>query len=223
MSTPRPSITRRSAQVAARRLLEQPRFARLRPGLLQRWASRVLGDLATGLGRLTALVTGHAVAAGVLCLLGLALVTVALAFRGARRDVHVAARRPPESDPPAAALRAQADDARAAGDYRGAVCLGLRALTRALDEAAVLPARPGRTAGELCHEARPWLDAVAATAVRAAATAFEAVVYGGRAAGPREADLVLRAYELTVGQLPEWPGELPAVPASLVPPPGRSG
>lgn len=221
MSTPRHAITRRNAQVAARRLLEQPRFARYRPGLGHGWASRALGDLAAALGRLTSIVTGHAVAAGVLCLLGLALLTVALAVRHAHRDVRAAATRVRDTDPPATALRARADEALAAGDYRGVVSFGLRALSRALDESTVLPPKPGRTAGELSGEVQPWLDTLAATSVRAAATAFDAVVYGGRAAGRREADLVLRAYELTVAQLPGRPGKLPAVPETLVARPGR--
>jgi len=68
----------------------------------------------------------------------------------------------------------------AAGDYSGAIQEYLRAIATGLEERAVLPPAPGRTAGELAAQAGRLLPGHAAD-LSAAARLFDDVRYGGRA------------------------------------------
>lgn len=96
----------------------------------------------------------------------------------------------------AAQLRAAADAAAATGDWSLAVAERFRAVVRDLEERAVLDERPGRTALEVAAEAGTVLPSVAAD-LRAAADAFDDVVYGQREAGA-EHDAMLRAVDQRV-------------------------
>ncbi|PZT70562.1 hypothetical protein DN402_21130 [Streptomyces sp. SW4] len=81
----------------------------------------------------------------------------------------------------AADHRAAADAHAAQGHWNQAVQERMRAIVRALEERALLDARPGRTADEAATEAGRALPAHA-DALRAAARDFDDVTYGGRTA-----------------------------------------
>jgi hypothetical protein len=68
----------------------------------------------------------------------------------------------------------------AAGDYSGAIEEYLRAVAAGLEERAILPPAPGRTAGELATQAGRLMPAHAAE-LGTAARLFDDVRYGGRA------------------------------------------
>ncbi|MEZ0165554.1 DUF4129 domain-containing protein [Kineococcus sp. LSe6-4] len=82
---------------------------------------------------------------------------------------------------PSSAHFARADAAAAAGEHDLAVTERFRGLVRALEERALLEARPGRTAAEIAAEAGAWLPG-GADALHRAARTFEDVRYGGRPA-----------------------------------------
>ncbi len=75
----------------------------------------------------------------------------------------------------------------AAGNYSGAIEEYLRAVATGLEERAILPVAPGRTAGELAVQAGQPLPAHAAE-LHAAARLFDDVRYGGRAGTQANAD-----------------------------------
>ncbi|MYY13765.1 DUF4129 domain-containing protein [Streptomyces sp. SID4919] len=81
----------------------------------------------------------------------------------------------------AAEHRATADTHAAQGHWTPALQERVRALVRALEERALLDARPGRTADEAAAEAGRPLPGHA-DRLRAAAHAFDDVTYGGRTA-----------------------------------------
>jgi hypothetical protein len=81
----------------------------------------------------------------------------------------------------AADHRRVADEHAARGEWAEAVRERLRAIARGLEERDLLDPRPGRTAGETAADAGRLLPALAAD-LRAAATAFDEVSYGGREA-----------------------------------------
>lgn len=69
------------------------------------------------------------------------------------------------------------------GDYSGAVLEYVRAIAAGLQERAILPPGPGRTADELAREAGRLLPESAAE-LTAAARLFDDIRYGGRAGTP---------------------------------------
>ena len=79
----------------------------------------------------------------------------------------------------AADYRARAEQAAARGHWTTAIRQRLRAIGRQLEEDGVLDPVPGRTAGELAHDAGGLLPAFA-TDLAAAAGAFDDVTYGER-------------------------------------------
>lgn len=91
----------------------------------------------------------------------------------------------------------------AAGNYAAAIAEYLRAVATGLEERAILPPAPGRTAGELATQSGRLLPAHAAE-LHAAARLFDDVHYGGRAgtqanAGRlRDLDAAIRATNATV-------------------------
>jgi Domain of unknown function (DUF4129) len=78
-----------------------------------------------------------------------------------------------------------------AGDYTGAIVEAVRAIAAELDERAILPPRPGRTAGELAAEAGRDLAGLGG-GLRAAMQLFDDVRYGGK-------NGTLAGYELVSG------------------------
>jgi len=93
----------------------------------------------------------------------------------------------------AAQYRKNADDYAASSQWALAVRERLRAIARELEERGMLDPRPSRTAAELCRDAsaqRPDLS----QNLREATSAFDAIWYGGRTAGPAD-DELLRALD----------------------------
>ena len=161
-----------------------------RPGLVRRaleWLLDRLQELPLPHG------SGSAIGAGVL----LVVVALLLVWALRRAGGPLARRRGAAGDAvfetgprSAAQHRADADRAAAAGDWRTAVLERFRAVARELEERAVVPEQPGRTAGETADAAGVRLPALAGD-LRAAARLFGDVRYGDRDAGP-DADAGLR-------------------------------
>lgn len=84
----------------------------------------------------------------------------------------------------------------ASGDCSGAIVEYLRAVATGLEERAILPPAPGRTAGELATQAGRRLPGRAAE-LKAAALLFDDVHYGGRV-GTRENAGRLRDLEAAI-------------------------
>lgn len=113
--------------------------------------------------------------------------------RAARRSAEVL---DTEDTRTAAQLRAAADAAASAGDWRTAVVERFRAVVRGLEERVVIDPRPGRTAQEAAADAGARLPAQAA-ALRSGADLFDGVEYGDRVAGGDD-DAALRALDAAV-------------------------
>lgn len=113
--------------------------------------------------------------------------------RAARRSAEVL---DTEDTRTAAQLRASADAAASAGDWRTAVVERFRAVVRGLEERVVIDPRPGRTAQEAAADAGARLPAQAA-ALRSGADLFDGVEYGDRVAGGDD-DAALRALDAAV-------------------------
>ncbi|MFI6426513.1 DUF4129 domain-containing protein [Promicromonospora sp. NPDC050880] len=96
----------------------------------------------------------------------------------------------------AAQLRASADAAASAGDWRTAVVERFRAVVRSLEERVVIEPRPGRTAQEAAADAGARL-AAQADGLRAGADVFDGVEYGDRVATADD-DAALRALDAEV-------------------------
>ncbi|GGK24372.1 membrane protein [Streptomyces camponoticapitis] len=98
----------------------------------------------------------------------------------------------------AAEHRANAEEHAAAERWNPAVQERMRAVVRSLEERTILDPRPGRTADEAAADAGRSLPEHA-TALRAAARAFDDITYGGRTADQqtylrlRELDLALES------------------------------
>jgi hypothetical protein len=75
--------------------------------------------------------------------------------------------------------RRSAEQLAGAGDYAGAIVDGVRAIAAELDERAILPARPGRTAHELALEAGRELPELARD-LGAAMRLFDDIRYGDK-------------------------------------------
>lgn len=124
-----------------------------------------------------------------------ALVIVAISVRV--RSMQRIAKTPPpildtETSSPAG-HRKRAEEFADRGEWAQAVREWLRAITRELEDRAVLDPRPGRTAAELCLEAGAKLPAIAQD-LRRATTTFDAIWYGGRPATAVD-DQLLRALD----------------------------
>nr|WP_312885633.1 DUF4129 domain-containing protein [Lipingzhangella halophila] len=89
----------------------------------------------------------------------------------------------------AADHRTAAEEHAAAGEYAEAIRERLRAITRDLEERAIITPRPGRTATELATDASAALPARREALHRAAAL-FNDVVYGDRPATADDAHLL---------------------------------
>jgi hypothetical protein len=153
-----------------------------RPGLVQRaltalrdWLSGLQPNLPGGTGpRIAVLVTLFVLVAAVLYAVqrGGGLRRQA---RGGRNGVFAGAERT------AADHRAAAEAAERAQDWATAVLEWFRAITRELEERAVLVPQPGRTADEVARDAGGWLPALAPS-LATGAVLFDEVRYGDRPA-----------------------------------------
>ncbi len=167
------------ARDAAVRELSDPAYRAAEPSLLDqiftrigRWFVNLLTALGGGEGSVGLLV---------LILVGIAVVAV-VRYRVGRFGRTASAGRPVfpagrTSD--AGHYRGAAEDAEARGDLAAAVRERFRAIVRELEQRGVLDERSGRTADECAAHAGERLPN-RAHALRAAATVFDDVVYGGR-------------------------------------------
>lgn len=111
-------------------------------------------------------------------------------------------------------MRAAADAAAAAGDWRTATVERFRAVVRSLEERVIIEPRPGRTAQEAAADAGLRLPAQAA-GLRSGADLFDGVEYGDRVATAQD-DAALRALdaEVTAARPVAPSGTGPSAPAA---------
>lgn len=187
--------SREQAREAAREELSRQEYADARPGLVARLLGRAwtaLGDLFDRAGEV---VGGNPLLRAVLAAALLALVALVLA-RLQRRGVGGPRGRALFDDGrPLSAQehRERAEAAAEQGRWPEAVRERLRAVVRELEVRGVLDPRPGRTAGEVAHDAGTAVPDLAAELHRGA-HAFSEVWYGGRP-GDRGAYEVLVALD----------------------------
>jgi len=95
-----------------------------------------------------------------------------------------------EEGRPAGGWLREAEAHEAAGRWRQGMLCRYRALVTALVEADLIPATPGRTAGELVHDVRSRFGPEGAPtgAFTVATDLFESAWYGGAETGPAERD-----------------------------------
>lgn len=137
----------------------------------------------------------------IVALIALAVIVVALVLarvgpvaRSRRRDAPGPLRGPVALT--AREHRELAERNAAAGDYSGAIEEYLRAMAAGIEERAILPPAPGRTAGELATQTGRLLPAHAADLAEAARL-FDDVHYGGRVGTAASADR-LRGLEAAI-------------------------
>ncbi|UCM88381.1 DUF4129 domain-containing protein [Streptomyces marincola] len=183
-------VDRGPAREDAERELSRQIYTEHEPGLFRRvwdWLwERLFGILeaavfATPGGWLGLLVIA-AVVTALLIALRLRLGAVRHAAGGARTGAVFTDR--PRT---AAEHRTAAEEHARAARWEPAVRERMRAVVRSLEERDLLDPRPGRTAHEAAAEAARPMPGLAAP-LRTAATAFDAVTYGGRSAAPADYD-----------------------------------
>lgn len=208
-------LDRDRARELAREELSDPSYTS-EPGLmdqLARWVRELLAsiiDAATG--TLPARMA-------IVVVIALVLIGVAVIFA---RNGPLARQHAVGTDPlfgaarrSAAEHRERADTAADAGDWNTAVVERFRTVAARLEEAHVLPARPGWTAGETAREAaanRPDLGTVLVDA----AARFDSVRYGHHTAR-RDDDDALQALDRALGSSPR-PTAVSGSAAAPVPP-----
>ena len=175
-------LGREAARRAARRELQDRRYADAEPPLLQRLIGRAIREFLELLDRAAGSAPGGWL--GLLLLVALLVLAAAVVFYKlgppGRREAR-AALFSTGSELSAAEHRQLAESAAAAGRWADAVRERLRAIVRDLEQRGVLEPRPGRTAGEVARDAGAAVPALAAELMRAT-TVFDEVWYGGRTA-----------------------------------------
>jgi Domain of unknown function (DUF4129) len=187
-------VGRDEARRAAERELSKGIYHRNEPGPVVRAFDAVIDWIGRFLDRFTSGAPGGSL--GPLVLLAIVLVIAAIVLwrtgpirRGARaRSPFVEL----SGDVDAAEHRRRADDHAAAGRFAEAVRERMRAIVRELETRGVLDPRPGRTADEVAQEAGTAVPTIAGD-LRAAATTFDEVWYGGRPATPQSDALMRQA------------------------------
>ncbi|MEV7781828.1 DUF4129 domain-containing protein [Kitasatospora sp. NPDC088351] len=177
------TVGRDPARDAARDELLNADYHRHDPSLQQRildWIADRIGDALDAIsGNGTTGTTGLVLFLVVAVLIGAALWwRLGAPKRAVRTTLGVYGTAGPRT---AAQHRADAERHAAAGQWTEAVRERMRALVRALEERALLDARPGRTADEAAAEAGRALPEHAA-ALTAAAVVFDDIAYGERTA-----------------------------------------
>lgn len=177
-------------------------YQQARPGLLSRamsWLWEQLDRVPTFTG------TGSQITVLIVVLVALLAVLYAVYRSGGLRRQSRLGEEPVFGDPTLSAAdhRLAAEAAERAEDWATAVVERFRAVTRELEERAVLVPQPGRTADEVAADAGAWLPDLAQQ-LRSAATVFDDVRYGDRPAEPGAAtalreldDAVRRARPVT--------------------------
>jgi hypothetical protein len=193
------------AREAAQRELSDPAYAAAGPPWPERVVRWIIDRLADLLGSAAGIAPGGywgLLVLGVLVLLAVIAIRLRL---GRVRRLAGGARPLFAGGPRSADDHRRAADAHAdRGEWAAAVRERLRAIARELEERDLLVPRPGRTAGETAADAGRLMPALAAD-LRAAATAFDEVSYGGREASAAT-DQRLRALDDAVRRArPEAP------------------
>jgi hypothetical protein len=193
-------LGRDEARELAEEELRSPVYDAAEPTPLERfarWIGDRLSDLLDGVVGL-----GPGGYGGLLLLVGVvvvAVVVVRLVVGRVGRDA-----RGPGGAVLGATVRSAAEHRRAAdeharrGEWAAAVQERMRAVVRGLEERDLIAPAAGRTAPEVAAEAGRLLPERAAE-LRTAAAAFDAVVFGGRPAGPDD-DARLRALDEALGR-----------------------
>jgi hypothetical protein len=164
------------------------------------WPVRAVKALERGLDHAFNTAASHAPGGGVGAIGFVVLIVAVVAIARWRlgpmgRSAHVSIDVLADTTMTAADHRRRATAAAEAGDWKTAVVERMRALARSLEQRALLDPRPGRTADELAVEAGRMLPS-ASDVLQAAATTFDTVAYGDRAAGRDDSDTVRRADEV---------------------------
>ena len=185
-----PPVTRDGAAAAARDELSKRAYHRNDPSLVQRALQWLLKKAAKALDAAANHAPGHGLGLLLLVVLLLLLVAVVGTRIGKlRRTPHASGPLFGDEVLDASDHRQRAEQFAAAQQWAQAVREWLRAITRELEQRGVLDPRPGRTADELRDEVSAQLPGVADDLRRATST-FDAVWYGGRPAGPDDAQLL---------------------------------
>lgn len=193
-----------AARAAAAAELSKPPYRAQEPSLLQRGAEWVWDKITDLFDRASGPGPGTGWAVGILVSLLVLAVVVAWMRLGPREArLGTDADLFTDTERTAAEHDAVADAALAAGDVETAVLERFRAMVRGCEERGLLVPRPGRTADEAAGElAGQFPDA--ADAVRAAATAFGEVRYGGRTASSEQHETIAAAARTTrTARVPE--------------------
>jgi hypothetical protein len=179
---------RNTARAWAAEELSGREYREARPGLLAQVAAW-LQDQLERLERLPGFTgTGSKLAVLVVVLVAIVAVLVAVQRSGGLRRQTRVRQRSVFSDRTLSAAdhRTAAEAAERSEDWATAVVERFRTVTRELEERAVLVPQPGRTADEVASDAGAWLPGLAQQ-LRAGATLFDDVRYGGRPAEPSAA------------------------------------
>ena len=175
-------LGREEAQRLAAEELADPAYHVDDPGILQRIVLWVLDKAAQLLDTAGRVVPGGLWGLALIVVLGAVLLAV-VAWRSGpvRRTAAADTALFVGKARSAAEHRRAADLAAASSRWEEAVLERYRAIVRALEERTVLEPRPGRTADEAAAEGGLALPLLADN-LRAAATTFDTVAYGGRSA-----------------------------------------
>lgn len=209
-------VDRDEARRAAERELSKGIYHADEPGPVDRAANAVLEWVFRTIGRVAGVTPGGGLGLVVLLALVVAVAAVVLRQTGPVRRGHRIDTGTVELSGPldAEEHRRRADAHAAQGRFAEAVRERMRAIVRELEARGVFDPRPGRTADEVAREGGAAVPAVAAD-LRTAATVFDEVWYGGRAATAqadaalRQADERIRRAQLTVagaGRVPAGSG-----------------
>lgn len=187
-------VGRDEARQAAERELSKGIYHQNEPGPIERIVNAVGEWLDRLLSRAAQAAPGGTLGLLVLVLIIAAIVAVVVwrtgpVRRGARAGTATVEL---SGSLDAAEHRRRADAHAADGRFAEAVRERMRAIVQELETRGVLEPRPGRTADEVAREAGAAVPPVAAD-LRTAATVFDEVWYGGRAATAQADELLRRA------------------------------
>ncbi|GAB3208765.1 DUF4129 domain-containing protein [Marinactinospora thermotolerans] len=185
MSGPLPhaaEVSREEGARAAREELSKDIYQRSEPSLIEIIYTRVMDWIEELTRRIGDSVPGGWWALGaLLAVLAVLLVALLVHTRPARRARRRGAQVDQDTPLSASGHRALAERHAEAGAYAEAIVERLRAISRELEDRAIVLPRAGRTATELATEASPALPDERG-ALRAAADVFNDVRYGERVA-----------------------------------------
>ncbi len=187
---------RDEAREAAQRELSRRAYDEAKPPLAYRVLAKILDYLGKLLDRTASSVPGGRLGVLLLGLLLIGVVAVVVVrlrpqVRGTRSDQLFDGGRVLTAQD----HRALAERAAATGDVAEAVRERLRAVVRELEQRGVLDVRPGRTADEVAREAGRVVPSIGEP-LRRAASVFDEIWYGGRAAQVSAYDVVVEVDRL---------------------------